>query len=170
MKKILSIIMATGVLLFCVACDDDYLTESSDLQYGSTYQSVIEETSENTYKYADSFSETVTSSQTVDESMIENEETELISDSSAVLFESPSYSDSAVSIEQSSIYSGVADSSTNSVTVPQAETQGYLVWVPVNGGTKYHTNASCSNMKDPIQVSKETAVANGYEPCKRCYS
>ena len=59
---------------------------------------------------------------------------------------------------------------TNSVTVPSAsETGGNLVWVPTNGGTKYHTKSSCSGMKDPIQVTEETAIANGYEPCKRCH-
>ncbi len=61
------------------------------------------------------------------------------------------------------------ESSKNSVTVPQAETGENLVWIPIAGGTKYHTKSSCSNMKDPIQVSEETAKANGYEPCKRCH-
>lgn len=56
------------------------------------------------------------------------------------------------------------------VTVPTAsETGENLVWVPVNGGTKYHKRSSCSKMKDPIQVTVETATANGYTPCKRCY-
>ena len=58
----------------------------------------------------------------------------------------------------------------DSVTIPDhEETVGNLVWVPVNGGTKYHSNPNCSKMKDPMQVSVETAEANGYEPCKRCY-
>ena len=57
-----------------------------------------------------------------------------------------------------------------SVTVPeQEETVGNLVWVPTNGGTKYHTKSTCSNMKDPMQVSEETAIENGYTPCKRCH-
>lgn len=57
-----------------------------------------------------------------------------------------------------------------SVTTPAAEeTEGELVWVPTNGGTKYHSKPGCSNMKNPMQVSVETAVANGYEPCKKCY-
>ena len=56
------------------------------------------------------------------------------------------------------------------VTVPdEEENEGDLVWVPTNGGTKYHSSAGCSNMKDPKQVSKETAEANGYTPCKRCH-
>ncbi len=54
------------------------------------------------------------------------------------------------------------------VTVPAPETEGDLVWVPVNGGKKYHSYSSCSNMEGPIQVSRETAEANGYTPCKRC--
>ena len=49
------------------------------------------------------------------------------------------------------------------------ETEGELVWIPTNGGTKYHSNQFCSSMIDPIQVSVETAVANGCDACKRCY-
>lgn len=56
------------------------------------------------------------------------------------------------------------------VIVPtETETVGDLVWVPTNGGTKYHSNSTCSNMIDPIQVSLETATANGFEACKRCH-
>ena len=56
------------------------------------------------------------------------------------------------------------------VTVPNdEESEGELVWVPTNGGTKYHSRAGCGKMKDPKQVSKETAEANGYTPCKRCH-
>ena len=58
----------------------------------------------------------------------------------------------------------------NSVVVPdKTETKGNLVWVPTNGGTKYHSYSGCSNMKEPIQVSIETAKNNGYTACKRCH-
>lgn len=58
----------------------------------------------------------------------------------------------------------------NSVTVPdEEEYEGNLVWVPTNGGTKYHSKSSCSKMKDPMQVTKETAIENGYTACKKCY-
>lgn len=53
------------------------------------------------------------------------------------------------------------------VTVPAPEQGENLVWIPTNGGTKYHTNAKCCNMKNPIQVTLETALANGFTPCKR---
>ena len=57
-----------------------------------------------------------------------------------------------------------------SVIVPkQEDTTGNLVWVPVNGGTKYHSSSSCGNMKEPKQITKEHAEANGYTACKRCY-
>lgn len=46
---------------------------------------------------------------------------------------------------------------------------GMLVWIPVNGGTKYHSKSTCSKMKNPEQVSVETAVARGFTPCKKCY-
>ena len=56
------------------------------------------------------------------------------------------------------------------VTVPnEEETEGQTVWVPTNGGTKYHSKSTCSNMKDPIRVSLETAEQNGYTPCARCH-
>ena len=56
------------------------------------------------------------------------------------------------------------------VTVPkQEESKGNLVWVPTNGGTKYHSRAGCSGMKNPMQVSVETAKSNGYTPCARCH-
>ena len=61
------------------------------------------------------------------------------------------------------------NSSGGSVTIPEPETGGDLVWIPTHGGTKYHRSARCSNMIDPIQVSRETAIANGFTACKRCY-
>ena len=61
------------------------------------------------------------------------------------------------------------DTSGGSVTIPEPETGGDLVWIPTHGGTKYHRSARCSNMIDPIQVSRETAIANGFTACKRCY-
>ena len=48
------------------------------------------------------------------------------------------------------------------------DNQSTLVWIP-RTGSKYHTHASCSNMKNPSQVSKEQAIAWGFEPCKKCY-
>lgn len=55
------------------------------------------------------------------------------------------------------------------VTVPAPEQGENLVWIHTNGGTKYHTSAKCCNMKNPIQVTLETALANGFTPCKRCH-
>ncbi len=43
-----------------------------------------------------------------------------------------------------------------------------MVWIP-SSGSKYHSYASCSNMKNPSQVSKSEAEDMGYEPCKRCH-
>lgn len=43
------------------------------------------------------------------------------------------------------------------------------VWIPTNGGTKYHTYSGCSNMKNPEQVSKSYAISMGFESCKRCH-
>ena len=41
------------------------------------------------------------------------------------------------------------------------------VWVTA-GGTKYHSDPSCSNMKAPVQMTEHDAQLQGYTPCKRC--
>ena len=43
-----------------------------------------------------------------------------------------------------------------------------MVWIP-QSGSKYHKRSSCSNMKNPTQVTKEEAIDKGYNPCKKCY-
>lgn len=48
-------------------------------------------------------------------------------------------------------------------------TQEPMVWVPTNGGSKYHRKADCSGMKDPVQIPLSEAEAQGYGPCGRCY-
>lgn len=44
-----------------------------------------------------------------------------------------------------------------------------MVWIP-NTGEKYHSSSTCSNMKNPTQVSVATAVQRGFEPCSKCYT
>ena len=43
-----------------------------------------------------------------------------------------------------------------------------MVWIP-RTGSKYHSKSSCSNMKNPSQVTQSEAVSRGYTPCKKCY-
>lgn len=43
-----------------------------------------------------------------------------------------------------------------------------MVWIP-RTGSKYHSRSSCSNMKNPSQVTKDQAKSLGYSPCKKCY-
>ena len=45
---------------------------------------------------------------------------------------------------------------------------GMMVWIP-NSGKKYHSNASCSNMKNPQHVSLEEAERRGFTRCKKCW-
>ena len=56
------------------------------------------------------------------------------------------------------------------VTVPDRNSYGNnMVWIPTNGGRKYHRNDTCSNMIDPRYVTKEEAIELGFTPCKKCY-
>ena len=44
-----------------------------------------------------------------------------------------------------------------------------MVWIPTNGGTKYHLESTCSNMKNPERVSLSKAQSLGFTACKKCY-
>ncbi|MBC8569439.1 hypothetical protein [Zongyangia hominis] len=58
----------------------------------------------------------------------------------------------------------------SSYTLPPAEApQSGMVWIPTNGGTKYHSNPNCSGMDGPRQVTVEEAESLGFTPCKKCY-
>ena len=43
-----------------------------------------------------------------------------------------------------------------------------MVRIP-KSGKKYHRSSSCSNMKNPSQVTLEKAQSLGYTPCSKCY-
>ena len=44
-----------------------------------------------------------------------------------------------------------------------------MVWIPTNGGKRYHIRGSCSNMINPRLVTVEEAQNLGFTPCKKCY-
>ena len=46
--------------------------------------------------------------------------------------------------------------------------QEQMVWIS-QSGSKYHSNSSCSNMKNPTQITISEAQNRGLEPCKKCY-
>lgn len=54
-------------------------------------------------------------------------------------------------------------------SVPQTESsyQEPMVWIS-GSGTKYHSRSSCSNMRDPWQVTISEAQSIGRTPCKKC--
>ena len=48
------------------------------------------------------------------------------------------------------------------------ETSG-KVWIPTDGGNKYHGKATCSGMYNPELVSSDVAIAKGLSKCGRCW-
>lgn len=63
--------------------------------------------------------------------------------------------------------------SSNTVTSTQSDTtasntqNSQTVWVS-KSGKKYHVKSSCSGMKTATAITKDEAVSQGYEPCKKC--
>ena len=49
------------------------------------------------------------------------------------------------------------------------ESSSTMVWIPTNGGKKYHSHSGCSNMKNPEKVSLSKAKKLGFTACKKCY-
>lgn len=45
----------------------------------------------------------------------------------------------------------------------------YTVWIPTQGGTKYHSRSNCSKMENPRQVTEKEAIAMGYGKCGKCW-
>ena len=74
-----------------------------------------------------------------------------------------SSSGTSVSSNPSSVQSDYT--ATVSATITPVES---LVWIPKTG-TKYHSKSTCSNMKNPTQVTEQTAKNRGYTPCSKCY-
>lgn len=55
-----------------------------------------------------------------------------------------------------------------SVSENQSSYSGITVWIPKTG-SKYHSRSSCSNMKNPSQVSESAAISWGYDRCSKCW-
>lgn len=59
------------------------------------------------------------------------------------------------------------NSSSKNTTTPTKKSNNY-VWVS-RSGSKYHSYAGCSGMKNPSKIKKADAVSKGYTACKKCY-
>lgn len=44
-----------------------------------------------------------------------------------------------------------------------------MVWIPTNGGKKYHSKSTCSQMIDPEYVTVSQAISQGFTPCAKCH-
>ena len=43
------------------------------------------------------------------------------------------------------------------------------VWIPTDGGSKYHSKATCSGMYNPEQVTEKEAIDRGFGKCGKCW-
>ena len=59
----------------------------------------------------------------------------------------------------------VPDAQTNVSTQPKE----MMVWIPTNGGIKYHIDASCRDMINPAYVTESEAISRGFGMCKKCF-
>lgn len=83
----------------------------------------------------------------------------------------PSQSVSAPSKSTSTSSSRTSTSKSTVKTAPSTAYKkvGLLVWIPTNGGKRYHSNSSCSGMISPRRVDLGEARYLGFTACGRCY-
>ena len=62
------------------------------------------------------------------------------------------------------------DMSVSNLDKKYPNSDGQEVWVPTDGGTKFHSNASCSSMSYARKMSARNAQRLGFTPCKKCWS
>ena len=74
---------------------------------------------------------------------------------------------SGSSAANSSNQASTAQSASSSSST-QSDPIGATVYVS-RTGSKYHSNPSCSNMKSPIKMTVDEAIATGRTPCSKCY-
>lgn len=70
--------------------------------------------------------------------------------------------------QSSSSNSGGSGSSKTTTSNSNSESGVEMVWVSKTG-KKYHSSSTCSNMKNPSQISLSSAKARGLTACSKCY-
>ena len=144
MKKILSFILAAMMLISAAGCAVEDETETPDNDLIVEEENIEPYTEADTeYSYNGYVTEAIESEVETTEEYIYTEDTE-----------------PEVETTEEYIYT---------------EDTGYanadlMVWIPTNGGTKYHANAECSDMTDPIEVTLTEAESRGFTFCKKCYN
>ena len=43
------------------------------------------------------------------------------------------------------------------------------VWLPTDGGKKYHSKSNCSSMNNPVQATESEAINRGFSKCGKCW-
>ena len=78
--------------------------------------------------------------------------------------------DAQESTTSSASLSGLGSSGSTAGSASAAdEASETTVWIPTNGGTRYHSSSSCSSMKNPTQTTQSAAEAAGYTACRKCW-
>lgn len=83
------------------------------------------------------------------------------------------YKDSHISFEDGQSYypkdSELSDEFPRWNFEDKRENSNVTVWIPTEGGTKYHSYEGCSGMENPEQVTESEAINRGFERCGKCW-
>ena len=146
-KKSIAVLLALVMLLSLIGCSNySTSTESSNSDLSSVTSNIYDSSTNSSNGNSSDVSEPLLND------FYDSEITHSSSDQSSSLNSSSNITDSDITI----------DSDISEEYEP-------MVWIPTNGGKKYHSKSSCSNMKTPTKVTKSYAIESGFGPCGRCY-
>ena len=67
------------------------------------------------------------------------------------------------------ITKNVTPDTNTTATTPSTNQNEEMVWVANKTAKVYHSSKTCSNMKNPTQMSLADAQAKGLKPCSKCH-
>ena len=165
MKRLFVFFTVFALIFAFAGCEfEDTLSDDSTIASGYyNEQSSEQSNSKETVSISDA---EVSSSDTVESREEESESpSSLQSSSKASSSTTSSQKPSGSSSKTESTGATSKPSSTVQSTTPTSQ----MVWIPTNGGKKYHSKSTCSGMKSPEKVTKDEAISLGFGPCGRCY-
>lgn len=122
-------------------------------------------------EYFSDYDVVVSEQETADNnSLVDNSETIEIENDTYENTEAENQSENEFSEQNIVVPESTNSSNTTNTTnnVSTTYSNERMVWIPTNGGNKYHSKPSCSKMKNPKEISLEQATKSGYTACQKC--
>ncbi len=167
------LIVIAAVILFFVAMFNLPMVAVGGMDYDDTVPPIVTDTTlRTTTTVATAATTTETVAETTGESLLTTAATQTTTAATSV-----TTADSQTTTPTTVMTTTTRTSTTTSKVTTQKTTQkttrtqsnSQRVWIPASGRGKYHSTPDCSNMKNPIELSKSEAIASNHDACGKCW-